>query len=212
MKNIKWIFFDLGYTLINEDKVHDKRILDAITEMEKYGTKITAEEFMKGMINESKSYAASPFYAFIKNLGFNFKIPYISELEMVYEASITVLKELHKKYKIGIIANQALGTVKRLEKYGLMEYIDLCCSSAEKGVAKPDLQFFELALGEAAISADYACMVGDRLDNDILPAKKIGMKTIRILQGFGAYQEPLSDEYEPDLTINNLTELIGVFE
>lgn len=28
--NIKWLFFDLGYTLINEDEAHIKRINDCI--------------------------------------------------------------------------------------------------------------------------------------------------------------------------------------
>ena len=28
--NIKWLFFDFGYTLINEDEAHIKRINDCI--------------------------------------------------------------------------------------------------------------------------------------------------------------------------------------
>jgi FMN phosphatase YigB (HAD superfamily) len=42
-------------------------------------------------------------------------------------------------------------------------------------------------------------MVGDRLDNDIFPAKNIGMKTIWIKQGFGGMQNPKTDEYLPHL-------------
>jgi FMN phosphatase YigB (HAD superfamily) len=54
-------------------------------------------------------------------------------------------------------------------------------------------------------------MIGDRLDNDILPAKALGMKTVWIKQGFGALQKPLSKSEEADYTINNLAELLKIF-
>lgn len=211
MEYVKWLFFDLGYTLINEDEAHNKRILNAIEKMKEHGIFITSEDFIKGMINASQNYKSSPFFGFLEDLGFDYKIPYPKELETPYEDSISVLKELHKKYKIGIIANQSIGTLDRIEKYGFMPYIDLCYSSTEKGLSKPDLKFFKLALNEAGCVPTNAYMIGDRLDNDIFPAKKLGMKTIRILKGFGVYQQPINDYYCPDITINNLSELLSIF-
>ena len=49
-------------------------------------------------------------------------------------------------------------------------------------------------------------MVGDRIDNDIVPANKLGMYTVWIKQGFGKYYNPNSAEEEPDLTIITLNE------
>ncbi len=49
-----------------------------------------------------------------------------SELEMPYEYSENVLSQLYGKYKIGVIANQPLGTQKRLEKYGLAKVYQPC--------------------------------------------------------------------------------------
>ena len=37
----------------------------------------------------------------------------------------------------------------------------------------------------AGCQAENAVMIGDRLDNDIAPAKKLGMKTVWIRQGDG---------------------------
>lgn len=34
---------------------------------------------------------------------------------------------------------------------------------------------------------ENAVMVGDRIDNDIVPAKKMGMHTIWVKQGYGKY-------------------------
>ena len=58
--------------------------------------------------------------------------------------------------------------------------------------------------------AENAVMIGDRLDNDIYPAKKLGMKTIWIRQDMAVYQKPESEEYEADITVNSLSELMEI--
>ena len=50
-------------------------------------------------------------------------------------------------------------------------------------------------------------MVGDRLDNDIAPAKAIGMPTVRVRQGLAAVQQSHDPALTPDLTIDSLTRL-----
>ena len=57
---------------------------------------------------------------------------------------------------------------------------------------------------------ENAVMVGDRLDNDIRPSKELGMKTIRIRKGIAAYAKPSCASEVPDLTVNSLSEVIGV--
>ena len=50
-------------------------------------------------------------------------------------------------------------------------------------------------------------MVGDRLDTDIRPANKLGIKTIRTTSSLFKSQEPI-DKFElPSYTISNLTEI-----
>jgi FMN phosphatase YigB (HAD superfamily) len=48
-------------------------------------------------------------------------------------------------------------------------------------------------------------MIGDRLDNDIRPARLLGWKTIRMAQGFGRFQSPRDTLDEADLTVANVT-------
>lgn len=50
-------------------------------------------------------------------------------------------------------------------------------------------------------------MVGDRLDNDVLPAKQLGMKTIWCRQGFGGLLKEWGDDAAPDLIVQNLQEV-----
>ena len=58
---------------------------------------------------------------------------------------------------------------------------------------------------------EEAIMVGDRIDNDIIPANKIGMKTVWIKQGFGSYAEPKTVEEQPDYIVNSLVEIAELF-
>ena len=113
-------------------------------------------------------------------------------------------------YKIGIIANQSRGSEERLKSYGLLKYIDLVFSSEEEGVSKPDLRLFKLALSKVKIVSNEAIMIGDRLDNDIYPAKKVGMKTIWVKQGLGAVQKPKSEEYKADYEVDKLSDILEI--
>lgn len=54
-------------------------------------------------------------------------------------------------------------------------------------------------------------MIGDRIDNDIVPAKKMGWKTIRVLQGSNRMQEPVSEIEKADFTVARLSEVVGIF-
>ena len=113
-----------------------------------------------------------------------------------------------KKFKIGVIANQPLGTEKRLQKHGILQYIDLVVASAEEGVAKPDLGIFEIALERSRCLPENAVMVGDRIDNDIVPAKKMGMHTIWVKQGYGRYWTIQGKREMPEVQIDDIVQII----
>lgn len=201
MKDIKWIFFDIGSTLVDESVAYRNRIERTIA-----NTDISYDEFYQRMIEISKN-NQNAYNKALEEYGLK-KAPWNSDDEFVYPEAESCLCELGKHYKIGIIANQNLGSKERLDKLGLLKYIDLVIASAEEGVAKPDLRIFQIALDRANCKPEEAVMVGDRLDNDIIPANKIGMKTIWIKQGLGRYVAPSSEEECPDYTIEDLSEII----
>ena len=53
-------------------------------------------------------------------------------------------------------------------------------------------------------------MIGDRIDNDIVPAKSLGMRTIWVKQGFGKYWTIESEIERPDYVVDNLMELCEI--
>ena len=209
MNKIEWIFFDMGYTLINEDDAHSRRIEIAIEELSHIGVRVTREQFWEEIYRQGIS-GHSPVPLAVKHFGLKHAVKYTSEGECAYDdAKETLLALKAKKYKLGIIANQPLGSAERLEKYGLGGLFDAIFPSAEVGINKPAKELYLHALNSVGCAANRAVMVGDRLDNDIAPAAEVGMNTVRILRGFFKYCEKGS--VEPDYTINSLFELIDIF-
>jgi FMN phosphatase YigB (HAD superfamily) len=82
--------------------------------------------------------------------------------------------------------------------WDLLRFFEVLAASAEFGAAKPDPGISEWDLNQAHCPAKAAVMLGDRPDNDIAPAKRLGMHTIRLLRGLGAYHEPQSNEETPE--------------
>lgn len=84
------------------------------------------------------------------------------EDEILYGDTEECLTKLSSKYKIGVIANQSLGTAKRLENFGIIKYMELVIASAEEGIAKPDKRIFEIALHRANCEPGQSIMIGDK--------------------------------------------------
>ena len=206
---MKVIFFDVGYTFVNEDAVWERRCREQAQTDEAKKLGLTADDIYHEI--EIATLARKPqFRTVIDKFGFKEVAPYRTELETMYEEAPAVIKALAQKYELGIIANQLDGLKERLEAFGLLQYFKYIISSWDVQVMKPDIRIFEYALGKANCKPQEACMIGDRLDNDILPAKSLGMKTVWIKQGFGALQKPESPTEEADYTIEKLTELLDI--
>ncbi|MDR0286423.1 MAG: HAD family hydrolase, partial [Clostridiales bacterium] len=128
-------------------------------------------------------------------------------LDPLYPDAIPLLTELSNRYSLGVIANHGKDTAELL---GINRFFKVYTASGAVGFGKPDLRIFEMALTQANCKPENALMIGDRLDNDIYPAKKLGMKTMWIKQGFGGMAEPVSPEHEPDYMVDSLPEILDV--
>lgn len=204
---VKWLFFDLGGTVYDE-MLSDKQRIDNL--IEKANLQITYEDFYAEMQKAAKLYAPSPFAAARKSLGITENELYSNQKEILYPNALDVIKKLSRSYSLGVIANQPPNTAERLKSDGLSDYFGICLLSECVDLFKPDRRFFERAVSEAGCEPGECVMIGDRLDNDISPAKSIGMKTVRIVQGLYSVQKAESDGCFADCEINELTELLDI--
>lgn len=203
IKNAEWLFFDIGSTLVDEHLAYEDRIgkiaAAANTAYDKvYETALAFyKQNKKGDLETAKLLGV--------------EIPrWNKEYERLYADTVPCLAYLSGKYKIGVIANQSLGTEQRLERYGLLQYIDLVVASAEEGVAKPDQRIFEIAFRKSGCEAGRSVMIGDRIDNDIVPANLLGMYTVWVRQGFRRYWSIKNEIEKADETVNSLSELCEI--
>ena len=204
MDGIRWLFFDMGSTLIDETKVYDdifQKIADAAG--------VSAEDVKAraiGFYRQNKRGHREV----MRLLGVDYP-EWSPEYEELYPDTVKCLQILGEKYHLGIIANQIPGAENRLEGMGIRRYFDLIVTSAEEGVAKPDPGIFRTALNRAGCTPDQAVMIGDRIDNDIVPAKQMGMKSVWIKQGVGKYWNIQGEGETPDYEVNSLSELLSIF-
>jgi HAD superfamily hydrolase (TIGR01549 family) len=219
LRRARWLFFDLGNTLISEEAAVEARMRQLLGCLERHGKHCSIEDIRRALQEASAEFAPRQITAAIAKLTDDRDLRrtaeldarYPKELESPYDGAEEILRTLSSRYRIGIIANQSAGTEERLAKWGLMPFVSICLSSAELGLEKPDPAIFRLALSRAECAPAEAVMIGDRLDNDIRPARLQGWKTIRVLQGFAKFQSPRDEFDEADATVAKLMELLPLF-
>lgn len=108
-------------------------------------------------------------------------------------------------YRIAIVANQPAARADELRAIGVDA--EIMAMSESLGVAKPDPAFFArtLELMGSPPPAEVA-YVGDRVDNDVLPAAAAGMRAIWIRRGPWGVIQRLPDGTRPPLTVDSLAE------
>jgi len=91
----------------------------------------------------------------------------------------TVLHILKKEYKLGIIANQPDFILPHLKNFNISQFFDAIYISDIINVRKPDLKIFKLALTEQKIAPEEMIYIGNRIDHDVMPAISLGIKPIQ---------------------------------
>jgi HAD superfamily hydrolase (TIGR01549 family) len=213
-----FIFFDLGCTLIDEDPAHQVRCAEASRLLSQHGLSVSGEQLWLENERASSAFARYPIVGALLRLGVPEDLAhelrtaarYDHRLERLYAGVPDLLATLSGSFRLGVIANQSLGTEQRMREYGIRDFFTVVASSAELKMAKPDEAIFRWALDRAGCAAADALMVGDRLDNDIAPARRLGMRTVRVRQGIARSQQPRTVEETPDCTIDAIADLAQV--
>lgn len=105
-------------------------------------------------------------------------------------------RKLSEHYRLGIIANQPREVVPLLEERGLLGLFEVLGVSDAVGYEKPDPRLFQWALEQAKVRPEQALMIGDRVDNDIKPARALGMQTLWLRLGYEGRGWQPKDEFE----------------
>jgi HAD superfamily hydrolase (TIGR01549 family) len=210
LHGISWIFIDIGWTLVDETVPTISR-LTRVAQAAPKGSGLTVESLMTLFEVAAQEGAASQFGRMLELAGlpreWRIKFAYDRTGECLYPDAVPFLDSLAGRANLGVLANQGAGLPGRLERFGIADRFKVVLGSGDIGMAKPDPRFFARATAFASAAAEVApgeiLMVGDRPDNDIAPAKRLGWRTARIVRG--PHRMMLSEE--ADFTSEDLAQL-----
>jgi HAD superfamily hydrolase (TIGR01549 family) len=219
--SIEAILWDVGGPIIREDEMNPKwevALIEAATEVS--GTSISRETFERINRDTVQSFAPFAFRTIMYRL--------VGEVDTLYEAGLARFKELIPQYStevqpgirellaelaerlpMVVVANQSRGLKERLDEIGIGNYFKLILGAGDIGMIKPDTRIFLRALNHLKVEPEHALMVGDRIDNDVVPAKMIGMKTLHLKTGWHADQKPRTPDEQPDWSVESVEQMIS---
>jgi len=191
---LKAVFFDVGETLVDEERywreVAANAGVDSHVVLAALGVTIAlGEEHTELWSHLELPRPSAP------------AVPY--EDDDLYPDAVACLRGLREKgYTVGVAGNQDATLDAWLLEARLP--IDIAGSSASWGVRKPSPAFFERMIEAAGCEPAELAYVGDRVDNDVLPALAAGLVAVHLRRGpWGRLQKsPVSA-----LSIDSLDEL-----
>ena len=147
----------------------------------------------------------------MQRFGIRYKEPWSFQLERLCSGAEEVLKLLHERYNLGVIANQPDNAQQRLEQFGVLKYFDHLTISGEIGYSKPSPTIFRETLHMTGACAEKCFMVGDKLTNDIAPAKALGFHTVWVKREFGGMNRITAPDMNPEFTVESISALPEIF-
>ena len=185
---IKFVFFDVGETLIDETRLRDgwadylgadrAAFAAALEEL------IAREEHYRGIFHRFRpgfdAAAARRERAARRDT-------HMLDARDVYPDALPCLARLREAgLTVGAIGNMAVEHEELIRPH-----VDFVSSSERIAVAKPAAGFFAHVAELAGVEPARIAYVGDRVDNDVIPALAAGMVAVHIRRGpWGHLQEP----------------------
>lgn len=219
------VFFDLGQTLLDESRFinyFDTKLLELING---FGGRIDLRSYitLKNNIIKNRLIGYGSLEEIIINIcrlilpkGYDKIIlhrlkPVIhfekKDLICLAKGAKKVIESLSNYCEIGIISNQIDDPLEPLIKENILSLFQKIFIISDTGVNNFHEKLFIEAIKYSEFPVTKCIMVGDRLDIDISPANKIGMKTIRITNSLFNLQSALNKYEIPDYTIKKVEEI-----
>ncbi|HWE70821.1 MAG TPA: HAD family hydrolase, partial [Acidimicrobiales bacterium] len=131
--------------------------------------------------------------------------PWTFEESDLYPDALPALLALQASgYRLAVVGNQTASASRFMARLP----VELTATSDEWGVAKPDPAFFARLKHELGAPADRIAYVGDRVDNDVLPARRAGMVAVHLRRGpWGIIQAGWAEAAEADIRLDSLADL-----
>lgn len=218
---ISVLLFDIGETILDAVGQQDALMEAHRTVLDKFGFELSVEEYSRLDSEKISQFVPSAMHAITWHFsGSDVRLfneitrevrshyPEIRSLGCrLYPGAEAVLEQLAGEYTLALAGNAPASIVDVLDALGVLRWFQHTEVSGSLGIKKPDERFFRTILDRAGFAPSEAIMIGDRLDNDIIPAKGLGLRTVWMRQGRYAALKPRVPGELPDETIPDLYSL-----
>ena len=179
---IKVVVFDVGETLVNEDRLWGRWAAYLGVEADVFRAALD-EVIANGEHHRAVFERFSPgldFEGARRDRAARGDVDVFNGADL-YPDALPCLRTLRQLgYVVGIAGNQSVDA-ETMQPLGLEA--DFVASAADWGVEKPSLAFFARVRETANVPASSIAYVGDRLDTDVLPARAAGMVAVFVIRG-----------------------------
>jgi putative hydrolase of the HAD superfamily len=193
---IKAVLFDLDQTLIDFMKMKAESCKAAIDAMISSGLKIDKKVGIKKLMETYLRFGIESDIAFTRFLeeqtgkadekilqaGIDAYLKTKPNFIKPYPYVLETLEYLKSRgIKLGIVTDAPrIKGMKRLETMNITHFFDIIITFDDTGEKKPSEKPFRLAMKKLNLHPEDILFVGDSMTRDIIPTKKLGMKTLRI--------------------------------
>lgn len=220
MTKIKAIIFDLDDTLYDVGPLTEVALRQSVKAMVENGLNCSFEQGLqkiKQIIKHNPS--ADKFEILVKEVGPDKEEIINAGKEVYYNIDFNTLElypdarktlaELRKKYKLILVTfGNKIQQNKKIDALAIRKYFSNVYIDDKNNKEEP----FSEILKINGFKPDEIIVVGDRIDNEIKIANKLGMETIRVTKGKYKYLEPKDEDEQPDYQVNNVEEIIDIIE
>ena len=188
-KALKAVVFDVGETLVDETSLWE-RVADACGV-----PRFTLMALVGAAIARGESHLAA-----FDRLGVEPPPRDGRSFDVFYPDTLPCLRTLRKRgFWLGAVGNMGV-----VHEELVRPHVDLVASSERWGVEKPSPEFFARIVSESGFEAGELAYVGDRVDNDVAPARAAGMLAVHVRRGPWGY---LHDPSGAHVRVGSLAEL-----
>lgn len=191
---IQWVFFDIGDVIVNEDKLWFNIYQQLQRFLRVHGISLTFDEILAcredlilGHADETphltiaKMYLSNTDYQKLHRELHQYYRERLSRDLILIPGMEDMLRQLSGQYALGLIADAPKEMLDFLRRKRLLGLFKIQAVSCVLKVSQPRKKIFEWAVNQAACSFENTVMVGDRIDQDILPARRLDMLTVQTL-------------------------------
>lgn len=225
MARVSAVIFDLDNVLFNEQDYINAAYRNIAVFLSKHYRLSEEQVYQKLLSDLQKKTSLYPhlFDDLLADLGLDRAI--LPEILKIY-ANTTIKLELYpeaehllnalqkQEIKLGLVTNGNVEAQRnKVRLLGIEKYFSTIIYARELGKEneKPNPEVYRITLEASRSKPEETICVGDNPYTDFLGAKKLGIRTVRLLSGeFKSVR--LSEEYEADLAVRNLEEFSTIIE